>query len=428
MPRVLIAKERAEGETRVAASPETVKQFVKAKLDVLVEPGAGDGSFFADAAYEAAGAIVAEDVAKAYAEADVLIKVRGLAEHPGLGEGKHEVDVLKEGAVVIGFLQPFKDDDVIRRMKERKLTTLPMELVPRITRAQKMDALSSQASIAGYKAVVMAAAELPKYFPLLMTAAGTVKPARVVVMGAGVAGLQAIATAKRLGAIVEASDIRPEVKEQIESLGGKFIDLPESSGEGVGKGGYAKEVSKEFLKKQQAIVAEHVAQADVVITTALVPGRPAPKLVPASVVERMKPGAVIVDLAVEQGGNCELSERGQNVRKHGVLIMGHDNLPATMPADASMLYARNVSALLLNCVKDGALNIDLEDDVTSGGLLTHDGQIMNEVVAKRLGEPVGGKKASDDGSGDGDAKKESSDKKKSGGKKKTGAKKAGGDK
>jgi NAD(P) transhydrogenase subunit alpha len=260
-----------------------------------------------------------------------------------------------------------------------------MELVPRITRAQKMDALSSQANIAGYKAVLVAAVNLPKYFPLFMTAAGTVKPARVVIMGAGVAGLQAIATAKRLGAVVESSDIRPETKEQIQSLGGKFIELPKTEESGAGAGGYAREVSADFLKQQQEIVARHVAQADVVITTALVPGRPAPKLLPAWMVEKMKPGAVIVDLAVEQGGNCELSELGKEVRKHGVLIIGHANLPATLPADASLLYARNVSALLQNLLKDGALNFDLTDEITSGTLLTHEGKIVHAPTAQRLG-------------------------------------------
>ncbi len=378
MPRVLVGKEQLDGETRVAATPETVKLIKKLGLDVVVEAGAGDGSFIADADYEAVGAkIVGEE---AYSDADVVLRVRG--------PEPVRAGALKEGAVVIGFTAPYKDDELTKKMLERKVTSLPMELVPRITRAQKMDALSSQASIGGYKAVLIAASSLPKYFPLLMTAAGTVKPARVVVMGAGVAGLQAIATAKRLGAIVEASDIRPAVQEQVESLGGKFIPLPESEESGEGKGGYAKEVTKEFLQKQQAIVKEHVVQAHVVITTALVPGRPAPKLITADMVEGMKPGGVIIDMAVEQGGNCELSELGKDVRKHGILIVGHANLPATMPADASMLYARNVFALLDNIVKEGELDIDLADDVTGGTLLTHDGQMFHEQTAKRLELPV----------------------------------------
>lgn len=381
MPSVLVAKERVDGETRVAATPETVKGMIKAGLSVSVEAGAGANAYISDAQYREAGAEVAADPRAAWAAADIVLKVRAPEKLAALDE----VQSLKEGAVVIGFLAPYKNDDMIRSFASRKISSLPLELVPRITRAQKMDALSSQANIAGYKAVLLAAASLPKYFPLFMTAAGTVKPARVVIMGAGVAGLQAIATAKRLGAVVEASDIRPETKEQIESLGGKFIELPKTEESGTGAGGYAKEMSADFLRQQQEIVARHVAQADCVITTALVPGRPAPKLLPAAMVERMKPGSVIVDLAVEQGGNCELSEKGKDVRKHGVLIIGHANLPATMPADASLLYARNVLALLLNVVKEGQLNFDLTDEVTSGTLLTHEGKIVHAATAQRLG-------------------------------------------
>jgi NAD(P) transhydrogenase subunit alpha len=381
MPSVLVAKERAEGETRVAATPETVKGMIKAGLSVSVEAGAGANAYISDAQYTDAGATIAADARAAWASADIVLKVRAPEKFPALDE----VQSLKDGAVVIGFLAPYKNDDMIRAFATKKISSLPLELVPRITRAQKMDALSSQANIAGYKAVLIAATNLPKYFPLFMTAAGTVKPARVVIMGAGVAGLQAIATAKRLGAVVEASDIRPETKEQIESLGGKFIELPKTEESGAGAGGYAKEMSADFLRQQQEIVARHVAQADCVITTALVPGRPAPKLLPASMVEKMKPGAVIVDLAVEQGGNCELSEKGKDVRKHGVLIVGHPNLPATLPADASLLYARNVLALLQNVIKEGALNFDMTDEVTSGTLLTHEGKVVHAPTAQRIG-------------------------------------------
>ncbi len=376
MLRILVVKEKAEGETRVAATPESVKALKKSGLEVLVQAGAGDESFISDEAFEAAGASIAKDGAD-LGTVDLVIAVNPPT--PDL------LGALKEGAVVIGFLAPYKHDDVIRLMAEKKLTSLPMELVPRITRAQKMDALSSQANIAGYKAVLVAAGHLPKYFPLLMTAAGTVKPARVVVMGAGVAGLQAIATAKRLGAVVEASDIRPAVKEQVESLGAKFIDLPKMEESGEGKGGYAKEVSKEFLEKQQAIIKEHVVMANVVITTALMPGKPAPKLVTADMVQGMKPGAVIIDLAVEQGGNCELSELGRDVRKHGVLIVGDPNLPRTVPGDASMLYARNVAALVQHLVnKEGALVVDEKDEITGGTLLTHAGKIVHAPTAERL--------------------------------------------
>jgi NAD(P) transhydrogenase subunit alpha len=381
MLSVLIAKERVAGETRVSATPETVKQMIKAGVAVVVEASAGEHAFFSDAQYKDAGATIAPDPKAAWAAADVVLKVRAPQKHATFDE----IEAPKDGATIIGFLAPYANDAMIRRYAEKRISSLPMELVPRITRAQKMDALSSQANIAGYKAVLVAAVNLPKYFPLFMTAAGTVKPARVVIMGAGVAGLQAIATAKRLGAVVEASDIRPETKEQIQSLGGKFIELPKTEESGAGAGGYAREVSADFLKQQQEIVARHVAQADVVITTALVPGRPAPKLLPASMVEKMKPGAVIVDLAVEQGGNCELSELGKEVRKHGVLIIGHANLPATLPADASMLYARNVNALLQNLLKEGALNFDLTDEVTSGTLLTHEGKIVHAPTAQRLG-------------------------------------------
>ncbi|HEY3236614.1 MAG TPA: Re/Si-specific NAD(P)(+) transhydrogenase subunit alpha [Polyangiaceae bacterium] len=383
MLRVLIAKERTPGEARVSATPETIRQMVQLRVEPWVSPGAGDWAFIKDKDYEAAGAKIASDLREAYSAADILLRVRALERQEPLGD---EVALLKPGAAVIGFLAPYAHDATIRRMLERQITSLPMELVPRITRAQKMDALSSQASIAGYKAVLVAATHLPKYFPLLMTAAGTVKAARVVVMGAGVAGLQAIATAKRLGAVVEASDIRPEVKDQVESLGGKFIDLPDMGQAGSGEGGYARQVSAEFLKKQQALVKEHVVLADVVITTAQVPGKPAPKLVTADMVQAMRPGSVIVDLAVESGGNCELSEAGKEVRKHGVLLVGPPNLPATLPVDASLLYARNVLALLQNILtQDGQLNIDTKDSVTGPTLLTHAGQCFHAPTAQRLG-------------------------------------------
>jgi NAD(P) transhydrogenase subunit alpha len=291
---------------------------------------------------------------------------------------------MKEGAVLIGVMSPHRKADMVKKLLASKVTTLALELVPRITRAQSMDVLSSQANIAGYKAVLLAAANLPKYFPLLMTAAGTIQPARVVIMGAGVAGLQAIATARRLGALVEVSDIRPAVKEQVESLGAKFIDLPNLES-GEGQGGYAKEMSAEFLRKQQEIVKAKVVQADVVITTALVPGRPAPKLVTKDMVEGMKPGSVIVDLAVEQGGNCELSEASKVVVKHGVKILGEPNLPATMPSDASTLFARNVLALIAPFVKGGELKLDLEDEVIKGSMLTHGGKVTHGPTADLLG-------------------------------------------
>ena len=278
---------------------------------------------------------------------------------------------------------PHKNLDAVKLLAQHKVSTLAMDLLPRISRAQVMDSLSSQANIAGYKAVVLAASRLGKYFPLLMTAAGTIQPAKVVIMGAGVAGLQAIATARRLGALVEVSDIRPAVKEQVESLGGKFIDLPmEESGEG--QGGYAKEVSKEFLEKQQAVLKARIAAADVVITTAQVPGRPAPKLVTEDMVKAMRSGSIIVDIAADSGGNCELTENNKEVVKHGVLILGYSNLPNTMPEDASNLYARNVYALIKLINDKGALKLNLEDEIISGALLTTDGAVRHAPTAEAL--------------------------------------------
>ncbi len=378
MARLWVPKEVAAGETRVAATPETVKRYVKEGFEVVVEVGAGEQASFTDDRYQGAGARLASDLATEWAGADLVLKVAPLGHHPRLG--KDEAATLKAGAIVIAFLAPHKNVPMVRTLAAGGVSAFAMELVPRITRAQKMDALSSQASIAGYKAVLVAAGRLPRYFPMLMTAAGTIPSAKVVIMGAGVAGLQAIATAKRLGAAVWVSDVRPAVKEQVESLGGKFIDLPmQESGEGAG--GYAKEMSRDFIEKQQAIITEHVGSADAVITTAQVPGRPAPRLVTAAMVERMRPGSVIVDLAAEQGGNCELTEVGRDVVKNRVTIIGQTNLPATVPYDASVLYARNVLELVLEIGKGGKLAINLEDEVTKGTLLAHDGNVLHKPTA-----------------------------------------------
>jgi NAD(P) transhydrogenase subunit alpha len=376
MVNVFIPKERRRGETRVAATPETVKKMVKAGLEVTVERGAGADSFFQDTEYATAGARLGDDAMAARAGADIVLTVTA----PEAADAAAQ----KPGSLLLGFLAPHRNLDLVRALAERKISAFAMELVPRITRAQSMDALSSQANIAGYKAVLLAALRLPKYFPLLMTAAGTIKPARVVIMGAGVAGLQAIATAKRLGAIVEVSDIRPAVKEQVMSLGGRFIELPQAES-GEGAGGYAKEMGEDFLRRQREIVQRHVSQADAVITTALVPGRPAPRLVTAQMVEAMRPGSVIVDLAVEQGGNCELSAADREVVHNGVLILGPSNLAATMPHDASGLYARNVFALLQILInKEGQIAVDPQDEVVAGTLLTHDGQVIHAPTAERL--------------------------------------------
>lgn len=380
MTKIFVPNEAAAGEKRVAATPETVKKMVAAGLEVKVEKGAGLAAHFTDEAFAAAGAVLVGERAAELAAADLVLTVSGLA--------AAEVGTLQEGSILLGLLAPHKNLDAVQKMVERRLTALSMELVPRITRAQEMDALSSQASIAGYKAVVLAATRLGKYFPLMMTAAGTIPPARVVVMGAGVAGLQAIATARRLGAVVEVSDVRPVVKEQVESLGGKFIPLPQVES-GEGQGGYAKEMSEEFLRQQREIVTRHVAAADVVICTALVPGKKAPVLVSRAMVEVMKPGAVIVDLAVQQGGNCELSQAGSEVLHNGVLILGPANLPADTPLDASQLYARNVWALLKTMIKDKTVTINLQDEVVDGTTLAHAGEVRHAPTRQSL-TPGGG--------------------------------------
>ncbi len=379
MLKVFIAKERAKGEARVAATPETVKRLVKEGLEVVVESQAGEGAHILDERYEEAGARVAADLEAEWASADVVFKVAA----PEEKAGGNPVTALKSGALLISFLQPYRNLAMVKSLAAGKVTSLAMELVPRITRAQSMDALSSQANIAGYKSVLLAASKLGKYFPMLMTAAGTIPPAKVVVMGAGVAGLQAVATAKRLGAVVWVSDVRPVVKEQVESLGGKFIDLPtQESGEG--QGGYAKEMSKDFLVRQQAIIKEHIASADVVITTALIPGRPAPRLVSADMVKAMRPGSVIVDLAADQGGNCELTVADQETVAHRVSILGFTNLSSSMPLDASTLYARNVLELALLVLKGGKLTLDLDDEIIKGTLLTHDGRIVHGPTANAV--------------------------------------------
>ncbi|MEM1417895.1 MAG: Re/Si-specific NAD(P)(+) transhydrogenase subunit alpha, partial [Myxococcota bacterium] len=347
--RVLIPHERAANESRVAATPETVGKLKKKEHEVLVEKDAGLAAGFTDAAYEAAGATVVPELAGEWGKADVVAMV-GRPEPSAAAE-------LKEGAVLVGFLEPDRHLEMVKALRDAKVSAVAMELIPRITRAQSMDALSSQASLGGYKAALLAAAHLDKYFPLLMTAAGTIQPARAVIMGAGVAGLQAIATCRRLGATVEVSDIREAVREEVESLGGRFIDLPMEE-KGEAEGGYAKQMSEDFLRKQREIVAERLTHADLAITTALIPGRPAPKLISEEMVKDMRPGAVIVDMAIARGGNCALSQPDEVVKAHGVTILAPSNLPATVPADASRLYARNVETLLGHlCTKEGELQL-----------------------------------------------------------------------
>jgi H+-translocating NAD(P) transhydrogenase subunit alpha len=377
MATIFVPKEESAGEHRVAATPETVKKLVKEGFAVHVASGAGEAASFADGDYQAAGAQRASGAD--WLHADVTLKVA-----PPTPQEAH---ALRPGSVLVSFLAPHKNLEAVRVLAQHKVSALAMELIPRITRAQPMDALSSQASIGGYKAVLVAAARLGKYFPLLMTAAGTIKPARVVIMGAGVAGLQAIATAKRLGAQVEVSDIRAAVKEQVQSLGAKFIELPMAES-GEGAGGYAREMGEEFLRQQREIVTRHVAAADVVITTAQVPGRRAPVLLTAEMVARMRRGAVVVDLAVDSGGNCELSQPDREVVHGGVHVLGFTNLPATMPEDASTLYARNVLALLLAIGKGGSVTLDLADDVVGPTLLTHAGEVRHAPTLEALAAPA----------------------------------------
>ena len=350
-------KERAAGERRVALVPELVGRLVAGGFEVLVERGAGEAASFLDAAYEEAGARVVDD---AYGEADAVAKVQKPSEE--------ETARLHEGQVLIGFLQPLTDPEGVARLAARGVTGFAMESIPRTTRAQSMDALSSQATVSGYKAALIAAERLPKFFPMLMTAAGTVAPAKVLVLGAGVAGLQAVATARRLGAVVTGFDVRPVVREQIESLGANWLDLG-IVGEET-EGGYAQELSEEQQQRQQEELEARLPEFDVVITTALIPGRPAPRLIPASAVAAMRPGSVIIDLAAEAGGNCELTEPGEEVVRENVTIVGPTNLPSSMPLHASQLYARNVAALLQHLAPEGELALDFEDEITAGACVT----------------------------------------------------------
>jgi len=370
--RIGIPAETRAGETRVAATPETAKKLA-AKNEVRVQAGAGAASNIPDAEYETAGAKLVS-AAEAF-EADIVLKVRA----PANGE----LERIKSGSTLIGLLEPF-DTAGIEALARRGLTAFAMESLPRVSRAQPMDVLSSQANIAGYKAVVLAAAEYGRFFPMLMTAAGTVKAARVLVLGAGVAGLQAIATAKRLGAVIEASDVRPAVKEQIESLGAKFLDVPFETDEereiAQGIGGYARPMPEGWMRRQAEAVHQRALAADIVITTALVPGRPAPKLIGEDTVRRMKPGAVIVDLAAEQGGNVEGTEAGRTVLKHGVKLIGPVNLPASVPADASALYARNLYNFLSLMLdpKTGEFKLDREDELVAGTLVCAGGELAKK--------------------------------------------------
>jgi NAD(P) transhydrogenase subunit alpha len=356
--RIGVPRELEPGERRVALVPDAVSRLAAGGFEVVVEPGAGAEASFPDEAYREAGATLAEAVW----EADAVAKVR----KPTAEEAAR----LRSGQVLVGFLEPLTDPDGIRRLADRGVNAFAMESIPRITRAQPMDALSSQATVSGYKAVLIAADRLPRFFPMLMTAAGTVAPAKVLVVGAGVAGLQAIATAHRLGAVVSGFDVRPVVREQVESLGASFLDLGIVGEETAG--GYARELTEDEQRRQQEALEERIPDFDVVVTTALVPGRAAPRLIPATAVAKMRPGSVIVDLGAEAGGNCELTEPGEVVQRDGVTVVGLTNLPSTMPFHASQLYARNVSSLLQHLAPEGELALDWDDEITAGACVTRE--------------------------------------------------------
>jgi NAD(P) transhydrogenase subunit alpha len=377
--KTVIPKEIIPGEARVALIPESVAKFTKGGLTVVVESGAGETAGFADEAYTKSGAQIVEDPVALYQGADVILKVREPAHHPAVG--KDEVDLFPESSVLIGLIGTTHDQELVERLARRRITAFSLTMLPRISRAQKMDVLSSMSTVAGYKCALLAASSLTKFFPLLMTAAGTIAPAKVYVLGAGVAGLQAIATSRRLGAVVEASDIRPAVREEVQSLGATFIDLQI---EAEGEGGYAKEVSASHQEEERKIVAGRAKVSDCVITTAVVPGRKAPVLMTREMVETMRPGSVIIDLAAEQGGNCELTKAGETVVHNGVRIVGPTNIASSMPTHASQMYSRNIAAFLNHLLGEGGLNLDFDDEITRGSCMTHEGKPAADL------QPAGG--------------------------------------
>jgi len=381
--KIAIPRETAPGETRVALTPQIAGQLIADGVEVLVQSGAGEASSNLDEAYREAGATVVPDAAALYGQADLVVRVGRPSDE--------EVEMLREGTTLIGTLGTLAKPELAKKLAKAGVTAISMDAIPRITRAQSMDTLSSQATVGGYKAVLMAAERLPKFFPLLTTAAGTIRPAKGIVMGAGVAGLMAIGTARRLGAVVEATDVRPAVKEQVESLGGTFLEVEmtdEEKAKAETAGGYATEMSDDYKRRQAELIAERVKEADFVITTALIPGRPAPKLVTDAMVKSMKPGSVIIDMAAEMGGNVEGTEANKEVVKHGVLIIGHTNLPATMPGSATQMYAKNLHTLIKHLVTDGKLEINLDDEITKGATITHGGKVVHEATAKALGIEV----------------------------------------
>ncbi len=381
-----VPTESYPNERRVAVIPAFVPALAKAGLEVRIEKGAGEKAGFPDSAYEEQGALLVSDRKELFSSADVLLQVHGLSGAPGAGQA--DLALVHSGQVMLGLFNPLGAPEAAGDLAKKGVTVFALELLPRISRAQPMDVLSSMATIAGYKAVLLAAGALNKIFPMMITAAGTITPARVFVVGAGVAGLQAIATSRRLGANVQAYDVRPAVKEQVESLDAKFLELELETGAAESSGGYAKALGEDFYRRQRDMMMEVVAESDVVITTAAIPGAKAPVLVTKEMVQGMRLGSVIVDLAAEGGGNCELTQPGETVVTHGVTIMGPINLPSTVPYHASQMYARNVTALLHNLLEDGELRLNMEDQIIRDSLLTHEGEVVNPQVRELLGLPV----------------------------------------
>jgi len=376
-------KETFPGERRVALTPHVIGPLAKAGLEVVLESGAGLEAGYPDSAYADKGAQILGSRAEVFQKADVILQVRGYGANPE--QGGADLQHLRKGQIVVAAFEPLTALEQVKETAATGASLFALELVPRITRAQSMDILSSMATIAGYKAVLLAAETLPKMFPMMMTAAGTVKPAKVFVIGAGVAGLQAIASSRRMGAQVEAYDVRPAVKEQVESLGAKFVEMELETGAAEDKGGYAKAMGEEFYRKQREMMTRVVAEQDVVISTAAVPGKKAPVLLTAEMVKGMAPGSVIVDLAAERGGNCELTRPGETVVEHGVSILGPVNVPATVPFHASQMFAKNVVTFLLNMVKEGKVQLNMEDEVVAESLVTRDGEVVNARVREALG-------------------------------------------
>lgn len=380
-----IPKESYPGERRVALVPASVPNLTKAGCKVVVEAGAGLAAGYPDAQYVQKGAEIAAKRADVFNAANVLVQV--LCYGANDKTGRDDLALMRAGQVIVGFLRPLGSPETVREIAAKGVSALAVELMPRITRSQSMDALSAMATVCGYKAVIMAADQLPRFFPMLTTAAGTITPARVLVLGAGVAGLQAIATARRLGAVTSAYDVRPAVKEQVQSLGGRFVEMPLETGQAQDERGYAREQDENFLRRQRDLLSRVVAESDVVITTAIVPGKRAPTLVTADMIAAMAPGSVIVDLAAERGGNCELTRPNEIVTEHGVTIMGYFNLAGTVPYHASQMFSRNVTAFLLHLCKDGKVNLDRTDEITRETLLTHGEEVVHERVREIISSP-----------------------------------------